>query len=84
MLLDAVRIERGEDAAEGDLHAGVRADLPREDLRIRVACPGQEAQSHQVRLLVVDLSQDGLVGCLRVGLIEHHALMAGPLEDGGE
>jgi hypothetical protein len=79
--LDQLRVQAGEDAAKGDPDPRVRrADLARQDLRVRVAGGGEEAQPDQVRLEARDLAQDDVVGRPRVGLIEHQALVPGPLQ----
>ena len=82
LLLDEPRVQRGEHAAEREGHRGVGgADLPREDLGVRVARGAQETEADEPRALAPDLLDDDVVRRGRIGLIEHHALMPGSLED---
>ena len=79
------RVEGDEDASEGDLHLRVGgADAPGQDLGVGVAGRRQKAQPDEIGLLPAHLLQDHLVGRVRVGLVEHDALVPGALEHRGE
>ena len=81
LRLDELRVERREDAAEGQLDVGIGgAELAGEHLGVGVARGRQEAHPHEVRLLTTHLVDDDLVGCFGIGLIEHRDLVAGALE----
>ncbi len=82
LTLDLERVEGYEHAAECDPDLGVGStDLPHQDLGVRVAGRRQEAQPDQIGLPARDLVENDLIGRLWVRLVEHQALVAGPLED---
>jgi hypothetical protein len=75
-------VYRREDPAEDDLHPVVSCpDLAGQDLGVRVGGGGQEAQPHQIGFVAADLLDDYLGRRLRVGLVEHQALVPGPLDN---
>ena len=81
LLLDERGVERGEDASEGELHAGIGgANLAREDLCVGIAGGGQEAEPDQSRTLAADLVEDYVVRRLGIRLVEHHAVVTGAFE----
>ena len=61
-----------------------RAELARENLRVGIAGRRQEAHADEVGLLPPHLLDDDLVRRVRIGLVEHHDLVPGALEDRGE
>ena len=85
LAFDALGVQGGEHAAEGEAHAGVRgADLARQNFGVRITRRAQETQADEIGALLANLFDDRLVGCFGIGLVEHDAFVTGAFDDGGE
>jgi hypothetical protein len=83
--LEQLSVQCGEYAAKSNFNVRIGgANLTGENLGIGVARGGKKAQANEVGLFATNVLQYNFIGRLRVGLIEHEALVAGALEHRGK
>ena len=85
LKLDEFGVQRGKHAAKGQANTGIGgANLTGKDLGVWVTRRAQKTQADQVGLLSANLVNNDFIRGLRIGLIEHHALVPGAFNHRGK
>ncbi len=83
--LDELGVQRGKHPAKRKAYTRIGcANLTGKKLGVRVTRRAQKTQPDQVRLLSANLFDNDFIRCLRIRLIEHHAVVPGAFEHRGE